>query len=485
MGSDFVYRDLGKPYTEWFDWVLEEAEIYDYGRYPVKGMGIWRPYGFKLRKYVLEILRNLLDSTGHEEILLPLLIPQPILAKESEHIRGFEGQVYWVTHGGYEPLDVKLALRPTSETPLSYMESFWIKSYKQLPKKYYQVVSIFRYETKATRAMLRVREVSTFKEAHTVHEDFEDAERQVLEAIEIYSKFFDELGIPYIISKRPEWDKFAGAIYTIAFDTLLPDGKALQIGTVHHLGQNFTKVFEVRIQRRDGSIDYAWQTSYGISERVVATVISIHGDKYGLVLPFKVAPIQVVVIPIATKEQREEVLKYARKVFELLKSKGIRVYIDEREDVTPGEKFYFWDLKGVPIRADVGPREVKEGTITLVRRDNKEKVKTTLSDLVNNVLELGKRIDGNLRRRAWESFKSRIHRVKTLEEAKKVIDEVKGIVELPWCGNEECAMRISEELSADALGIPVSGIEEVDIKDMTCPICGSKAVTIMRYAKKY
>ncbi len=480
-----MYRDLGKPYTEWFDWVLEEAEVYDYSRYPVKGMGIWRPYGFKLRKYILEILRNLLDNTGHEEILLPLLIPQPILAKESEHIRGFEGQVYWVTHGGYEPLDVKLALRPTSETPLSYMESFWIKSYKQLPKKYYQVVSIFRYETKATRAMLRVREVSTFKEAHTVHEDFEDTERQVLEAIEIYSKFFDELGIPYIISKRPEWDKFAGAIYTIAFDTLLPDGKALQIGTVHHLGQNFTKVFEVRIQKRDGSIDYAWQTSYGISERVVATVISIHGDKYGLVLPFKVAPIQVVVIPIATKEQREEVLKYARKVLELLKNNGIRTYIDEREDVTPGEKFYFWDLKGVPIRADVGPREVKEGTVTLVRRDNKDKVKVTLSELVNTVLNLGRRIDDDLRRRAWEAFKSRIRRVKTLEEAKKAINGVKGIVELPWCGNEECAMRVSEELGADALGIPVSGIEEVDTKDMVCPICGSKAVTIMRYAKKY
>jgi len=480
-----VYRDLGKPYTEWFDWVLEEAEVYDYGRYPVKGMGVWRPYGFKLRRYILEILRNLLDSTGHEEILLPLLIPQPILAKESEHIRGFEGQVYWVTHGGYEPLDVKLALRPTSETPLSYMESFWIKSYKQLPKKYYQIVSIFRYETKATRAMLRVREVTTFKEAHTVHEDFEDAERQVLEAIEIYSKFFDELGIPYVISKRPEWDKFAGAIYTIAFDTLLPDGKALQIGTVHHLGQNFTKVFEVRIQKRDGTIDYAWQTSYGVSERVVATVISVHGDKYGLVLPFKVAPIQVVIIPIATKEQRKEVMNYVSKVYEVLKNSGIRVYIDDREDVTPGEKFYYWDLKGVPIRADVGPKEVKEGTVTLVRRDNKERIKVTINTLSSKVLEVGRAIDEELRRRAWEAFKSRIKRVKDLNEAKEFLSKVKGIVEIPWCGNESCALKTSEELGADALGIPVSGIEEVSVGDDVCPICGAKAVTLMRYAKKY
>ena len=486
MGGAFVYRDLGKSFSEWFDWVLEAAEVYDYGRYPVKGMGIWLPYGFKLRRYVIDIIRRLLDESGHEEILLPILIPQPILAKESEHIRGFEGQVYWVTHGGFEPLDVKLALRPTSETSLTYMESFWIKSYKQLPKKYYQIVSIFRYETKATRPMLRVREVTTFKEAHTVHEDFEDAERQVLEAIDIYRRFFDELGIPYIISKRPEWDKFAGAIYTIAFDTLLPDGKALQIGTVHNLGQNFTKVFEVRIQKRDETIDYAWQTSYGISERVIASLISIHGDSKGLILPFKVAPYQVVIVPIYREEKREEVIKYALSIAEELKGKGLRVHVDLREDVRPGEKFYYWDLKGVPIRIDVGPREVKERTVTIARRDEGVKVKVKIENLYEEVIRLGKEIDENLRKKAWKAFTSKIKRFTSLEEAKRFIEEEKGIAEIPWCGRSECALRVAEELGAEALGTPIDVIEKVKLSnEAKCPVCGVRAVTYMRYAKKY
>ncbi|MEB3772670.1 MAG: proline--tRNA ligase, partial [Desulfurococcales archaeon] len=278
-------------FSRWFDEVLENGEFYDYGRYPVKGMGIWMPYGFQLRRRIIELIRDELDKTGHEEVLFPMLIPETLLRKEKEHIRGFEDEVYWVTHGGLEPLDIKLALRPTSETSITYMESLWIKSYKQLPKKFYQIVSIFRYETKSTRPMIRLREVTTFKEAHTVHASKEDADRQVSEAIEIYKKIFDELGIPYVISKRPEWDKFAGALYTIAFDTIFPDGRVLQIGTAHNLGQNFPRTFDFKIQMEDESLDYPWQTSYGLSDRVIASVIALHGDDKGAVLPVQVAPI--------------------------------------------------------------------------------------------------------------------------------------------------------------------------------------------------
>lgn len=482
--SKEVYSALGTEFPRWFDWVLREAEIYDYGRYPVKGMGVWLPYGFKLRRYVLDILRNLLDSSGHEEILLPLLVPEPILAKESEHVRGFEDEVYWVTHGGLDPLDVKLALRPTSETPLSYMESYWIKSYKQLPKKYYQVVSIFRYETKATRPMLRVREVTTFKEAHTLHESFEDSERQIKEAIKIYKQFFDELGIPYLISKRPEWDKFAGAIYTIAFDTLLPDGRALQIGTVHNLGQNFTKAFEVRIQKRNQEIDYAWQTSYGISERAVASLISVHGDAKGLVLPFKVAPIQVVVVPIPAGDEsiRDKVMKEASNLQKILKKYGIRAYADLRDDVTPGEKFNIWELKGVPLRIDIGPKELREDLLTVFRRDLRTKKKVPKQVVVKEVIELGKEIDDGLRKRARERFQRRVLRTSNLEEAKKRIEEG-GIVEIPWCGRRECADKLSEILNADALGTPL-GIQETS-SNLKCPICGGKAFTYLRFARKY
>ncbi len=486
MIAKFVYNDLGMEFGKWFDWVIEAAEIYDYGRYPVKGMGIWLPYGFRLRRNVIELIRRVLDSRGHEEILLPLLIPDYILAKESEHIRGFEGQVYWVTRGGFDELDVKLALRPTSETPLSYMESFWIKSYKQLPKKYYQIVSMFRYETKATRPMLRVREVTMFKEAHTVHEDFIDSERQILEAIEAYKEFFNVLGIPYVISKRPEWDKFAGAIYTIAFDTLMPDGRALQIGTVHNLGQNFTKVFEVRIQRRDQSIDYAWQTSYGVSERVIASLISIHGDSKGLRLPFNIAPIQVVIIPIPAGNERERklALSLVDRVEKELKDAGIRVYVDRDPERTPGEKFNIWEIKGVPIRIEIGPKEASGEFITIFRRDTGSRMKVSLNEMVDAVKAVGEEIDKNLRSQAWSKFKSSIRRVSSLDEARRALEEGAGIVELPWCGKTSCAEEVMAILGIDALGTPLD--QEVgNLKDLKCPVCGSSSVTLMRYARKY
>lgn len=480
MSEDNVYRDLGRSFSEWFDYVLEMAEVYDYGRYPAKGMGVWLPYGFKIRENVLGILRKLLNSTGHEEILLPLLIPENIIAKESEHIRGFEDQVYWVTHGGMEPLDVKLALRPTSETSLTYLESFWIKSYRQLPKKYYQVVSIFRYETKATRAMIRVREVSTFKEAHTLHEDFSDCERQVIEAIEIYSKFFNSLGVPYVISKRPEWDKFAGAIYTIAFDTLLPDGRALQIGTVHNLGQNFTKAFEVKIQKSDGSIDYGWQTSYGISERALASMFAVHGDRRGLVLPFHVAPIQVVIIPLITAETRDEVSKYSGMVRELLVGRGYRVYEDLRDELRPGEKFYYWEFRGVPLRIEVGIKEVEGNYVTVFRRDTLERVKVRFGELLERVEALSNEYNENLINRAWQAFRSRIRRFTSIDEARKSLSS-RGIIELPWCGRHECGLKLAEALDSDALGTPLDG----EVPNHSCAVCGARANAFMRLARKY
>jgi len=483
MSEVGIYRDLGRSFSEWFDYVIEAAEIYDYGRYPVKGMGVWLPYGFKIRERVLNVIRDLLNSTGHEEILLPLLIPEDILRKESELIRGFEEQVYWVTHGGLEPLDVKLALRPTSETSLTYLESFWIKSYKQLPKKYYQIVSIFRYETKATRAMIRVREVTTFKEAHTVHESFADSEAQVLEAVDVYSKFFDALGIPYVISKRPEWDKFAGAIYTIAFDTLLPDGRVLQIGTVHNLGQNFTKVFEVKVQKRDESIDYAWQTSYGISERAIASLIAIHGDRRGLVLPFNIAPIQIVIVPIPS-EDYNAVLTYSRNVCEILIKEGYRVHEDLRDDLRPGEKFYYWELRGVPLRIEVGFKEVSGNYLTIFRRDTLEKFRASYSDLINVIKKVSREYDDNLRGRAWKAFKSRIMRFNNIDEAREYLTRSRGIVELPWCGRRECGLRMSELLDCDALGTPLD-VNEAELMGGKCPVCGALATSLLRLAKRY
>ncbi|MCX8184255.1 MAG: proline--tRNA ligase [Sulfolobales archaeon] len=479
-----VYRDLGKNFDEWFDWIVKEAEVYDYGRYPIKGMGVWLPYGFKIRKNLIELMRNLLDATGHEEILLPLLIPDNILAKESEHVHGFEDQVYWVTHGGLTPLDIKLALRPTSETPLSYLESLWIKSYKQLPKKYYQFVSVFRYETAATRAMIRVREVTTFKEAHTLHSTFEDSERQVAEAVEIYSSFFRELGIPFTISKRPEWDKFPGAVYTIAFDTLMPDGKTLQIGTVHNLGRSFTIAFNVWIHMPDGSMDYGWQTSYGISERVVATLISIHGDSTGLRLPFKYAPIQVVIVPIPAgpEEVRREIVELCGRILEKLRADGVRSVIDDREDMTPGDKFYYWERRGVPLRLEVGPKEVQGRIITVVRRDNRIRTSIKLEELTEAVKIIGIEYDKAIKNESMEAFSKHVVRTSSLEEARNFIEG--NVVEAPWCGRTSCATEVELKIGGKALGTPLK-ISESEVEGLKCVHCGDRAKTFMRYSRRY
>ncbi|MEB3779173.1 MAG: proline--tRNA ligase [Desulfurococcales archaeon] len=476
-------RWLGE-YPRWFDWVLEHAEIYDYGRYPVKGMGVWRPYGFQIRRRVLELIRDLHDSRGHEEVLFPLLIPYHLLARESEHIKGFEDEVYWVTHGGLEELDVKLALRPTSETSITFLETYWIQSYKQLPKKYYQIVSIFRYETKATRPMIRLREVTTFKEAHTVHDSFEDAERQVLEAIEIYKEIYDRLGIPFIISRRPEWDKFAGALYTIAFDTVMPDGRALQIGTVHNLGQSFTRAFNFKIQLADETHDHPWQTSYGISDRIIATVISIHGDDRGTVLVPEIAPIQIVIVPIPSgeEEERRRVEREAVRLAEELREAGFRVRVDDREELRPGAKFYYWEARGVPVRIELGPREVEEGFVTVARRDTLEKITIPRGELIDSMRRLMNEIYENLKERAWRFLRERILRTDNLESAREWIAERRGVVELPWCGGDECAAELEKELDAKSLGTPWPR-EEAD--GYRCPVCGRESITWMRYSKTY
>ena len=474
-------EEWSKNFGEWYRRMLMEADIMDY-RYPVKGCGVWLPYGFKLRKLVLDIIRELLDSTGHQEVLFPTLIPEDMLAKEAEHIRGFEAECFWVTHGGLKPLGVKLALRPTSETAFGPMFKLWIRSHADLPMKLYQVVNIFRYETKATRPLIRMREVLTFKEAHTCHATAEDAERNVREAVEIYKRFFDALGVPYLISRRPEWDKFAGAVYSIAFDMICPDGRVMQIGTVHNLGQNFARAFEITYERPDGKHEYVWQTCYGISGRVVAAVMAAHGDDHGLVLPPRVAPIQVVVVPIPYKGVEEAVREASERVGEMLRKASLRVEVDLRPDITPGEKFYYWERHGVPIRVEIGPRDVEKKQATLVRRDTLEREEVPLDRLVERVKELLDQLGRDLRERAWAWMRERVRAVASTEEARKVLEEQGGVVVLPWCGDEECGKRMEEEVDARVLGTP----EDEEPKPIgPCPICGREAKTVLRLAKTY
>ncbi|MEZ0319619.1 MAG: proline--tRNA ligase [Pyrobaculum sp.] len=468
---------------EWFHWLLREAELYDV-RYPVKGAYVWRPYGMKLRRQVEALIRKLHDESGHEEVLFPVFIPYEFFGKESQHIRGFEKEVFWVSKGGES--GERLVLRPTSETAIMPMVKLWVQDYKDLPLRLYQIVSVFRAETKMTHPMIRLREISMFKEAHTVHRDREDAERQIREAVEIYKKIFDAMCLAYMINKRPDWDKFAGAEYTIAFDTVLPDGRALQIGTVHYLGTNFTRVFEVEYLDADGSRKLAHTTSYGISERSIAAVLITHGDDAGTTLPPGLAPTQVVIIPIYYgSEESAVVMPMVNKVAEMLRREGLRVYVDSRDDKTPGWKFYYWELKGAPLRIEIGRRDVEKRQVVVTRRDTLEKYAVRLEELVEAVRQLMSLVEENLRKRAWEELRGRIVKAERAEEAKRALREGK-VVEVPWSGDNDCGIKIQELLGADALGTPLdvdSSVGGYDLRDLAC---GEKRAEVwLRLAERY
>ncbi len=469
-------------FSEWYNELIETAGIQD-KRYPVKGMNIWLPYGLKIMRNIEKFIHEEMERTGHQEVLFPALIPETEFQKEAEHIAGFEGEVLWVTHAGLNPLDVRLILRPTSETAMYPMFALWIRSHADLPFKIYQIVNVYRYETKHTRPLIRVREISRFFEAHTAHDSFEDAERQIKEDLEIFDNLAKKLALPYIVSKRPEWDKFPGAYYSLGAEVIMPDGRTLQIGTMHHYKQNFAKAYNIMYEKEDGTHEYVHQTTYGMSERLLAAVIGVHGDDRGMVLPPTIAPIQVVIVPIPKKDSPYDVFAYAREIAEELKTAGIRVHVDER-DIRPGRKFYDWELKGIPVRIEVGPRDVEGQKAVLARRDTLEKFTVERAELVEKVRETLDAIMENLYARAKEFLDSHIKRVDTLEEAKEIFEDRRGVVEIPWCGEESCGLEMEEILDAKMLGIPYPE-EEAKIKGKKCAHCGKEARFIARFARTY
>lgn len=471
-------------FSEWFHNILEEAKIMD-SRYPIKGMSVWLPNGFKLRKHILNSLKELLDK-DHEEVLFPLLVPEDELAKEGIHVKGFEDEVYWVTHGGQKELNEKLAIRPTSETAMYPMFSLWVRSHIDLPMKFYQVVNTFRYETKHTRPLIRVREITTFKEAHTVHAKQEEADEQVEIAIEIYKKFFDLLGIPYLLSKRPVWDKFPGADYTMAFDTLLPDGKTLQIGTVHNLGQTFAKTFDITYETEDSSHEYVYQTCYGLSDRVIASVIGVHGDKKGLKLPPNIAPDQITLIPIIFKKGGYEVIAKCEEVKKSLESLDIRVKMDD-SDLRPGKKFYQWELNGSPIRLELGPRDLENNKAIIVRRDNLEKIELNLNeDYSVKIKNLLNEINNDMKAETYKKMKDRIISTDNLDEVNEIISNG-NVASFSWCGEEECGKTIEEITDLDILGTQEedSDLSDNDINEKVCIHCNKKGKHLALIAKTY
>jgi len=449
-------------FSKWYNDLLWMAEIMDV-RYPVKGLYVWYPFGFNLRNKVYNILREFLD-VDHTEAMFPLLIPKNEFMKEAEHIKGFEDEVYWVTHGGREPLEIPLALRPTSETAIYPMYRLWVRSHADLPLRIYQIVNTFRYETKHTRPLIRLREITSFKEAHTVHSTWEEAAAQVEAGIQIYREFYQRLAIPVIVSKRPEWDKFPGADYTIAVDALMPEARTLQIGTAHHLATNFSKTFEITYEDAEGIQQYAHQTCYGISERCIAALISIHGDDSGLKLPPELAPIQVVIIPILFGKSGD-VKQTCQEVEATLKIRGVRVKIDD-SDERPGAKYYKWELKGVPIRIEIGPRDLKKNSCVIVRRDTTEKRSTPLENVGDVVEEFFEMIHTNLFNIAKKRLDESIIDCDTIEEAREKVSS--NICRISWCGRKDCGLDMEEAIGADILGIPKDTIGR---GKGICPIC--------------
>jgi prolyl-tRNA synthetase len=463
-------------FDEWFHDILENANITD-SRYPIKGMAVWMPYGFQIRKHTMNIIKKLLDK-DHEEVLFPMLVPESELAKEGIHVKGFEDEVYWVTKGGSRDLNEHLALRPTSETAIYPMYSLWIRTHIDLPIKFYQIVNTFRYETKHTRPLIRVREITTFKEAHTAHATKEESDEQIQDFIGIYKEFFDDLQIPYLISKRPEWDKFPGADYTMAFDVIMPNGKTLQIGTIHNLGQTFAKTFDITFEDKDGEHKYVYQTCAGVSDRVIASVIGIHGDEKGLRLPPKVSPSQVTIIPILFKKGKEEVLAKCAEIKEQLEDAGLRVNIDDR-DIRPGKKFNDWELKGTPVKLELGPRDLENNITVAMRRDEGEKIELALDDsLADNVIGLLDKSSEDLSQAAWKFQEEHVRFTEDIEEISDLV-EAGYVVRFRWCGDEAIGKDIEEKTGYDILGI------QEEISEGKCIASDNDAKYMALIAKTY
>ncbi|MBE0516478.1 MAG: proline--tRNA ligase [Methanophagales archaeon] len=474
----------GNNFSEWYSEILKRAEILDI-RYPVKGVYVWYPYGYKLRNLIYEILQSLLDKE-HEEVLFPLLIPKDELMKEKEHIKGFEEEVFWVTKGGSTELEIPLALRPTSETAIYPVFKVWIRSHRDLPLRVYQIVNTFRYETKHTRPLIRVREITSFKEAHTAHASRADAEDQIKRAVALYKNFFDQLAIPYVITRRPDWDKFPGAEYSLAFDTVMPDGRTMQIGTIHLLGESFARTFDIKYEDTDGALKFVNQTCYGISERCVASVIAIHGDDHGLILPPEVAPIQVVIVPILFSSgdggniEVKQVEEACFTVQEALKKAGIRTFMDNSEE-RPGAKYYRWEMKGVPLRIEIGPRDLRNNRCELVRRNDLKRMHVPLSEVVPEVKRTLKEIHEGIYEKAKETLRTTIHKSDGIgaDTSAEEMEELRrragrGIVSLFLCERERCGNELEEQLGVSVLG-EAHEREEGEKDEGKCFICSRRA----------
>lgn len=456
--------------SEWYVNVIQEAKLVDYS--PVKGCLIIRPYGYAIWENIQNILDKEIKKQGCENVYFPLFIPQSFLSKEKEHVKGFAPECAIVTHAGGKQLEEPLVVRPTSETIMYHTFAKWIKSWRDLPLKVNQWCNVVRWE-KRTLPFFRTTEF-LWQEAHTVHSEFEESDQQAKDALEMYRQFIEDyLAIPVILGKKSESEKFAGALYSVSCEALMPDGKALQSATAHNLGQNFSKVFEVVFQDKDKKNKYVWQTSWGLSTRIIGGLVMVHGDDQGLILPPKIAPFQVIIIPIWKNSQEKKVVRQKLdKITGKLKNLQIRFHVDDKEEYSPGWKFNEWELKGVPLRLEIGPRDVGKNQIIAVRRDTAIKEIVAEAELENKVVSLLECIQKELFQRALQFREQNTCEITEFKDFQEAIKHRK-LVYAPWCGKAECEATIKEQTKATTRCIPFDNGGK--IKKEKCVFCGQKA----------
>ena len=468
-----VFPRKHTDFSEWYREVLFDADVLDQ-RFPLKGCNVWKGYGTKIMDSIMNILEDLLDESDHEKTYFPLLIPEDVFGKESKHLKGFEDQVFWVNRAGANELPRKLVVRPTSETAMYQMFPLWVRSHADLPIRVYQTVSVFRYETRSTKPLIRDREVWPFNEAHTLHATAEEAEDQVKIGVEIYRELFRRLALPFLLVMKPAWELFPGAVKCFEFYTMMPDGKLLETGSVNNLGQSFAKVFDIAFEKEDGTHELAFQTCYGQSERLLASVVAIHGDDNGLILPSSIAPIQAVIVPITYTRNNEGVKEYATEIQEHLKDEGIQITLDGSA-MTPGEKYYHWERKGVPLRIEVGPRETKKKTATMVMRHTQEKREVQFEELATKIKGALDEIDHDLLTRAEEQLRACIDDISDVSEIREG-----HILQAAFCGEESCRQAI-EELGVEIVGLSI----EEDRPRGRCIVCGNETTESAYIASTY
>lgn len=466
---------MDEDFAQWYTDVVKKAELMDYSS--VKGCMIFKPNGYAIWENIQKQLDARFKEVGVENVYMPMFIPESLLQKEKDHVEGFAPEVAWVTHGGMEELQERLCVRPTSETLFCDLYSNIIQSYRDLPKVYNQWCSVVRWE-KTTRPFLRSSEF-LWQEGHTAHATAEEAEERTIQMLNLYADFCEQvLAIPMVKGRKTDKEKFAGAEATYTIEALMHDGKALQSGTSHNFGDGFAKAFGIQYTDKDNHLKYVHQTSWGMSTRLIGALIMVHGDDSGLVLPPMVAPTQLMVIPI--QQNKDGVLKKADEIYEGMKAAGIRVKLDDG-DKSPGWKFADAEMRGIPLRLEIGPKDIEKNQCVLVRRDTREKVAVSLDEAADKAKEWMKQMQQDMLERAKKHLNSHISDAHNYEEFKEAVEKKPGFIRAMWCGDLDCELKIKEDTTATSRCMP---FEQEKISDV-CVCCGKPAKKLVFWGKAY